>query len=47
VSVEVAPPLDTAAKLFAAYPCAMFVNAVVETGAARDATLTPPDLMVT
>ena len=47
VSVVIAPPLDTAAKLFAAYPCAMFVYAVVNTSAVSCATVTPPDRICT
>ena len=47
VSVAIVPPLDTAAKLFAAYPCAMFVTVAVETGAVIVADEAPPDLMLT
>ena len=46
VSVAIVPPLDTAAKLFAAYPCAMFVTVAVETGAVIVADEAPPDLML-
>ena len=47
VSVAIVPPLDTAAKLSAAYPCAMFVNAVVDTDAVKIEEFAPPDLMLT